>query len=76
LLPQGVAFSSLGFALDLPRLSSLTDLFRCGDVLLLEPFPMKQALPFVQDVPKDSLESRSDRFFVSELSELSSSYSS
>ncbi|GJS93209.1 hypothetical protein Tco_0800177 [Tanacetum coccineum] len=73
-------FFSYGFALDLLQLASLSDLHKCDDVLLLDKllslFPVEQALPLVQDMPEDSLESSSDMSFVLELSEFSCSDSS
>ncbi|GKA36281.1 hypothetical protein Tco_0722772 [Tanacetum coccineum] len=75
-----LVLSSMDFALALPRFSTLSDLVRWDDVLLLDKllwlFPEERALSLVRDVPEDSLESHSNRSFVPELSEFSSSDSS
>ncbi|GKB64137.1 hypothetical protein Tco_0920323 [Tanacetum coccineum] len=61
-------------------LSYLSDLVRWDDVLLLDKllwiFPEEWALSLVRDVPEDSLNSHSNKSFVPELSEFSSSDSS
>ncbi|GKE46527.1 hypothetical protein Tco_1477785 [Tanacetum coccineum] len=59
-----LVLSSMDFALALPRFSTLSDLARWDDVLLLDKllrlFPEERDLSLIRDVPEDSLESHSN----------------
>ncbi|GJZ27457.1 hypothetical protein Tco_0571710 [Tanacetum coccineum] len=76
LFPLDLVLLSLDFALDLLLFSSLSDLLRCDDALLLDKllwlFPDERDLSRVPDVPKDSLESRFKMPFVPKMSKSSS----